>query len=127
MLCWTSNSAAGDGTFFSYSDILVPMNSFSRMESHFELQFRFMHSRILIVLCFLTVSVSGAALARQQAPTSQTTPPAKSPATQQQKPAAAAAPAARPSPNQKGAPAPAEPQDAAASPDAELQATVQQA
>src|SRR6202171_2844587 len=127
MFCWTSNSAAGDGTFFSYSDILVPMNSFSRMESHFELQFRFMHSRILIVLCFLTVSVSGAALARQQAPTSQTTPPAKSPATQQKKPAAAAAPAAQASPKPKSAPAPAEPQDAAASPDAELQATGQQA
>jgi thiol-disulfide isomerase/thioredoxin len=127
MFCWTSNSAAGDGTFFSYSDILVPMNSFSRMESHFELQFRFMHSRILIVLCFLTVSVSGAALARQQAPTSQTTPPAKSPATQQKKPAAAAAPSAQASPKPKSAPAPVEPQDAAASPDAELQATVQQA
>src|ERR1700681_2848209 len=127
MFCWTSNSAAGDGLFFSYSDILVPMNSFSRMESHFELQSRFMHSRINILLCVLALTASGAALPRQQSPSSQTPAPAKSPAAQQKKPAAPAAPAAQTSPKPKSAPAPAEPQDAAPNPDAELQATVQQA
>src|ERR1700674_1259761 len=118
MFCWTSNSAAGDGLFFSDSDILVPMNSFSGMESHFELQFRLMHSRINILLCLVVLTVSGAAFARQQSPLSQAPPPAKSPAAPQKKPAAAAAPAAQASPKPKSAPTPAEPPDAAASPDA---------
>ena len=86
-----------------------------------------MHSRINILFCFLALTVSGAALARRQSPSSQTPPPAKSPAAQQKKSAAAAAPAAQARrPNQKRARA-CRAAGRSCYPDAELQATVQQA
>lgn len=82
-----------------------------------------MHSQTRILLCFLALTISGAALAQQQSPSSQTVPPAKSPPARQKKPAAAA----QASPKPKSAPEPAEPQDTTPNPDAELQVAVQQA
>jgi thiol-disulfide isomerase/thioredoxin len=100
------------------------MDSFPEMKMHFELQSRPMRSRLRILLCFLALTVSGSALAQQQSASSQTAPPAKSPATQQKKPTAPAQAAPKP----KAAPdEPAEPQDATPNPDAELQVAVQQA
>jgi thiol-disulfide isomerase/thioredoxin len=82
-----------------------------------------MDSRTCIVLCFLALTVSHAALGRQQPSSSQAAPPAKAPAAQQKKPAAPAQAA----PKAKSAPEHAEPQDSTPNPDAELQAAVQQA
>src|SRR6266853_665714 len=100
------------------------MNSFSGMNPHFELQSPFMRSRMCILIWFLTLSVSEAALARQQSPSPQSDTPAKPPAAQQKKPAA---PAAQAAPKAKSTPAPAEPQATASDPDTELQVAVQQA
>jgi thiol-disulfide isomerase/thioredoxin len=81
-----------------------------------------MRSRIHILFCFLALNVSAVAFARQQPPSPQTATPAKPSAAQQKKPAA---PAAQAAPKPKSEPTPA--QDAPLNPDAELQATVQQA
>jgi thiol-disulfide isomerase/thioredoxin/tetratricopeptide (TPR) repeat protein len=80
-----------------------------------------MRRRIENFLFFLVLTVSGTAIARQQPATSQTATPANPPAAQEKKTAAQAAP------KPKSAPTPVEPQAAAPNPDAELQATVQQA
>jgi len=102
------------------------MNSFSGVESHFELQSQSMRTRIRILLCFLALSASGTAFALHAFASPQTAAPANPPAAQQKKPAAPAAQAA-PKPKTTLAPVPAEPQDGPTNPDAELQATVQQA
>ena len=83
-----------------------------------------MPSRIHVLFCFLALSFSAVAFARPQSPSPQTATPAKPSPTQQKKPAA---PAAQAAPKPKSEPAPAQAQDAPLSPDAELQATVQQA
>jgi thiol-disulfide isomerase/thioredoxin len=82
-----------------------------------------MYSRKWIFLCFLALSVSGAAFAGQASPSSQSAPPSKSPAAQQKKPAA---PAAQAAPKPKSTPETAEPQETAPNPDVELQTVVQQ-
>jgi thiol-disulfide isomerase/thioredoxin len=79
-----------------------------------------MRIRTNILLSFLALSASSLAFA-QQPPAPQAATPAKPSATQGKKPAAQAAP------KPKSEPAPAEAQDAPLSPDAELQATAQQA
>ena len=83
-----------------------------------------MQNRIRILLFCLALSASALALAKPQPPPSQTASSPKPPAPQQKKPAAAAPQA---SPKPKADSAPAESQDASPNPDAELQATVQQA
>jgi len=82
-----------------------------------------MQNRTRILLLGLALSASATAFAQPQPPSPQTASPAKPPATQQKKPAAPAPPAAKP----KSDSAPAAPQDSPLNPDAELQATVQQA
>jgi len=100
------------------------MNSFSGMDSHFEIQSQSMRTRIRVLLCFVALSASGTALARHAFAYPQTAAPSNPPAARQKKPAA---PAAQAAPKPKTMPAPAEPQDGPTNPDTELQATVQQA
>jgi hypothetical protein len=83
-----------------------------------------MQTRIRIVLFCLALSAYAAAFAQPEPPSPQTASPAKPPASQQKKPAA---PAPQTAPKAKSDSAPPESQDAALNPDAELQATVQQA
>jgi thiol-disulfide isomerase/thioredoxin len=84
-----------------------------------------MQNRIRILLFCLALSASTIAFAQPQPPSPQSASPAKPPASQQKKPAAPA-PQTAPKPKSDSA-APAESQDAPLNPDAELQATVQQA
>ena len=84
-----------------------------------------MQNRIRILLFCLALSASTVAFAQPQPPTPQTAAPAKPPASQHKKPAVPA-PQVTPKPKSDSA-APAETQDAPLNPDAELQATVQQA
>src|ERR1700694_695211 len=93
------------------------------MKLHLELQSPSMQNRVRILLFCLALSACAAAFAKPQPPLPQGASPAKPPATQQKKPAAPAPQATKP----KSDSAPAEPQDAPLNPDAELQATVQQA
>ena len=84
-----------------------------------------MQNRIRILLLCLALSAFGVAFAQPQPPSPQSASSAKPPASQQKKPAAPA-PQVTPKPKSESAP-PAESQDAPLNPDAELQATVQQA
>jgi thiol-disulfide isomerase/thioredoxin len=86
-----------------------------------------MCSRTFILLCFLGLTVSGSALARQQSPSSQVVPPVKSPSAQRKRPVAPAQAAPKPKAASDEPAGTAEPQDSTPNPDAELQATVQQA
>src|SRR6267143_3902995 len=117
-----SRGARRDGLCpFNDAEFRTAMNSFSGMNSHFELQSQSMRTRIRVLLCFLALSASGTAFARHAFAYPQTSAPANPPAARQKKPAAPAAP------KPKTMPPPAEPQDGPTNPDTELQATVQQA
>jgi thiol-disulfide isomerase/thioredoxin len=83
-----------------------------------------MRNRMRNLLFCLALSASAVAFAQPQPLSAQTASPAKPPAPQQKKPAATP-PQAPPKPRTDSAPA--ESQDASPNPDAELQATVQQA
>jgi tetratricopeptide (TPR) repeat protein len=110
--------ARDDGEFHT------ALHSFSETESHLELQSPSMQNRTCLLLFCLALSASTVAFAQPQPPSPQTATPAKPSAAQQKKPAA---PAAQSAPKPKSDSAPAESQDAPLNPDAELQATVQQA
>ena len=126
MSCLILSRGTRRGGLCPYNDVefRTAMNSFSGMDSHFELQSQSMRTRIRILMCFLTLSASGTAFARHVFAYPQTAAPANPPAARQKKPAA---PAAQAAPKPKTMPAPAEPQDGPTNPDTELQATVQQA
>src|SRR5258707_12602114 len=101
---------------YSNNGIHTSMNSFSGVESHFELQSQSMRTQIRVLLCFLALSASGTAFARHAFAYPQTSAPANLPAARQKKPAAPAAQAAR---KPKTMPAPAEPQDGPTNPGTE--------